>query len=206
MTARDDLLARVRKALGGDAGSADPAPIVRGYRSGGTLQRAELLDLLADRLVDYKARVRRCEESALATTIVDVLASRGVQKLVVPTGLADLPLDLELVVDDGSLTPAALDAMDGVLTNATVAIAETGTIVLDGSPDQGRRAITLVPDYHLCVVRADQVVQTVPEAIARLDPQRPQTWISGPSATSDIELNRVEGVHGPRTLEVILVG
>jgi L-lactate dehydrogenase complex protein LldG len=206
MTARDDLLARVRKALGGDAGSADPAPIVRGYRSGGTLQRAELLDLLADRLVDYKARVRRCEESALATTIVDVLASRGVQKLVVPTGLADLSLDLELVVDDGSLTPAALDAMDGVLTNATVAIAETGTIVLDGSPDQGRRAITLVPDYHLCVVRADQVVQTVPEAIARLDPQRPQTWISGPSATSDIELNRVEGVHGPRTLEVILVG
>ncbi len=109
-------------------------------------------------------------------------------------------------MDHGQLSATELDTFDGVVTNAAVAIAETGTVVLDGSPGQGRRAITLVPDVHLCVVRAEQVVETVPEAVAVLRPDRPLTWVSGPSATSDIELSRIEGVHGPRTLEVILVG
>ena len=150
--------------------------------------------------------------SGLAAAVGGALAERGVRRVVVPAGLdllvvlQALPPDVDLIIDD-DLSAQDLDAVDGVITGAAVAIAETGTIVLDGSPDQGRRAITLVPDYHLCLVRADQVVDLVPEAIARLADRsgRPLTWISGPSATSDIELSRVEGVHGPRTLEVILV-
>jgi L-lactate dehydrogenase complex protein LldG len=142
--------------------------------------------------------------------VAAALAGRGARRVVVPPGLSvSLPPEVEAVADDGlsPLAPQDLDAVDGVVTGAAVAIAETGTIVLDASADQGRRAITLVPDYHLCVVRAEQVVELVPEAIARLAAaaSRPLTWISGPSATSDIELSRVEGVHGPRTLEVILV-
>jgi L-lactate dehydrogenase complex protein LldG len=196
MTARDEVLARVRKAQGTQV---DAPAIPRSYRLSGDLSIPGLVELLTDRLLDYKAAVRHCDETALDDTIAAALTDRGAQNLVVPKGLAQWG-----TVDEG-LTTADLDTFDGVLTGSTLAIAETGTIVLDGSPDQGRRAITLVPDYHLCVVRASQVVQTVPEAIARLDPLRALTWISGPSATSDIELNRVEGVHGPRTLEVILV-
>ena len=194
MNARDDVLSRVRKALGD---SAQAGEVPRTYRTSG--DHDDLVGLLAERLTDYKARVRRCDEAGLETTIRTALDERGVHNLVVPPDLAAWG------TIDEALTTARLDEFDGVLTGATVAVAETGTIVLDGSPDQGRRAITLVPDYHLCIVRAAQVVQTVPEAVARLDPRRPLTWISGPSATSDIELNRVEGVHGPRTLEVILV-
>jgi L-lactate dehydrogenase complex protein LldG len=197
MTARDEVLARVRKAIGSQT---DAPAVPRSYRPAGTLSEAELVEMLTDRLLDYKAAVRHCDEVTLDATIAAALADRGAQNLVVPADLAAWG-----TVDTG-LSTAELDTFDGVLTGSTLAIAETGTIVLDGSPDQGRRAITLVPDYHLCVVRASQIVQTVPEAIARLDPSRALTWISGPSATSDIELNRVEGVHGPRTLEVILVG
>ena len=174
----------------------------RDYRTRGDLDLPALLELLTDRLVDYQAAVRRSAPHDLAATLATALAERHTRQIVVPPGL---PWELPGAVVDRGLTAAELDQLDGVVTACAVAVAETGTIVLDASADQGRRAITLVPDYHLCVVRADQVVQTVPEAIARLDPTRPLTWISGPSATSDIELHRVEGVHGPRTLEVVLV-
>ncbi len=167
-----------------------------------------LLDLLAERLADYRAVVRRAEPADLGAEICAALRRRGARRIAVPPGLElpALPDGVEPVAADG-LAPAALDALDGVVTGAAVAIAETGTIVLDGSPGQGSRGVTLVPDYHLCIVRAEQVVHLVPEAVARLAGRgtRPLTWISGPSATSDIELNRVEGVHGPRTLEVVIV-
>jgi len=223
--ARDEVLARIRTALGdsapaGPAPAADPVP--GSYRTSGELGTGQLLDLLAERLRDYGCTVRRTAPDQLMTAIGEALEQRGTRRIVVPAGLdlAGLPAGADIVADDG-LSPAALDGvelitdgglsaqeldqMDGVITRAAVAIAETGTIVLDGSPDQGRRALSLVPDYHLCLVRAHQIVGLVPEALARLDPGRPLTWISGPSATSDIELDRVEGVHGPRTLDVILV-
>jgi L-lactate dehydrogenase complex protein LldG len=201
MSAREDVLGRVRKALGPVRATVE---VPRAYRRTGDLDRTAILELFVDRLVDYKASVRRTDEAGLAATLAEALKDRGLESLVVPSGLVGWDLPVRVKVDE-ALSAAELDAIDGVLTCAAVAIAETGTIVLDASPDQGRRAITLVPDYHLCVVRAEQVVQTVPEAMTRLDPTRPLTWISGPSATSDIELQRVEGVHGPRTLEVIVV-
>ena len=213
MSARDEVLSRIRAALGPDRATGPAAAPPGGpgpaYRTAGQLSRAELLDLLAERLADYRAHVQRVGPGGLAGAISAALAERGARRVVVPPGLdlPPLPGGVEAIADTG-LSAAELDAADGVITAAAVAIAETGTIVLDGSPGQGRRAITLVPDYHLCIVRADQVVELVPEAVARLAGQadRPLTWISGPSATSDIELKRVEGVHGPRTLEVILVG
>ena len=198
MNSRDVVLGRIRAALGaGGVGVEVP----RSYRRGGTPAD---LDLLVDRLIDYRAEVHRCASADIADTIAKILPGNGT--LVVPPELPKswLPPSVEAVADDG-LEAARIAAADGVVTAATVAIAETGTIVLDGSPDQGRRIISLLPDLHVCVVRPDQVVASVPEAIARLDPRRPLTWISGPSATSDIELNRVEGVHGPRNLHVILL-
>jgi L-lactate dehydrogenase complex protein LldG len=206
LDARTEVLARIRSALG-------PEPVVpevsRGYRTTGDHPpgSAELLELLADRLRDYKAGVSRCTADELAATVaalLDRLAPGG--RLLVPPGLPEgWTSGRDVLRDDGSTTVDVLDTVAGVLTACSVAVAETGTIVLDAGPDQGRRALSLVPDLHVCVVRAEQVVHTVPEALRRLDPRRPQTWISGPSATSDIELNRVEGVHGPRTLEVVLV-
>jgi len=214
MTSRDEVLSRIRVAIGSGSDSITDAspPAAPGYRTLGDLDEAQRLDLLAERLADYRAAVRRATRPGLAAAVGVALSERGVRRIVVPAGLdllvvlQALPPDVDLIIDD-DLSPQDLDAIDGVITGAAVAIAETGTIVLDGSPDQGRRAITLVPDYHLCLVRADQVVELVPEAIDRLAPRsgQPLTWISGPSATSDIELSRVEGVHGPRTLEVILV-
>jgi L-lactate dehydrogenase complex protein LldG len=203
VTPRDEVLARIRAALG-------PAPqvpdIPRDYRLRGQHPpgSASLFDLLTDRLLDYRAGVHRRTEREVPAAIAGLLASRAATRAVVPPGL---PCDWvpEGIVDDGSLTADDLDHLDVVVTGCAVAIAETGTLILDGSPDQGRRILTLVPDLHVCVVRAGQVVETVPEGLARLDPVRPLTMISGPSATSDIELDRVEGVHGPRTLEIILV-
>jgi L-lactate dehydrogenase complex protein LldG len=209
VSARDEVLARVRAAL---ADGAAPAPVARNYRTADTppaLAADELLELLVERLVDYRALVRRSTTAMVAATVVAALTERGARRIAVaegilPAGLDHLEPGIELIGDDPPLSPAELDRLDGVLTGCAVAIAETGTIVLDGGSGQGRRALSLVPDYHLVVVTAAQVVATVPEGLARLDPARPQTWISGPSATSDIELDRVEGVHGPRTLEVIL--
>jgi L-lactate dehydrogenase complex protein LldG len=204
MNGRDQILARIRRALG-------PAPrkapeIARTYRQAGASPEPARLDMFEERLLEYQARVRRCAPGDVQQFVTTALADRGASRVVVPAGLEiEIAAGIDVVVDHGQLSAAELDTVDGVITLAAVAIAETGTVVLDGSRGQGRRAITLVPDYHLCIVRAGQVVETVPEAVARLRPQRPLTWISGPSATSDIELSRVEGVHGPRTLEVLLV-
>jgi L-lactate dehydrogenase complex protein LldG len=197
VTARDEVLGRVRRALSAaPAGSA----VTRAYRDVPVLEGEDLVALFADRVSDYRATVVRCGADAVAATVADAL---GGARPVVP---ADLPWRVEGAVPDAGQSAAELDAMAAVVTAAAVGIAVTGTIVLDHGPGQGRRALSLVPDLHVCVVRADQVVHGVPDAVALLDPARPQTWISGPSATSDIELDRVEGVHGPRTLRVVLVG
>ncbi len=206
MTARDVVLDRIRRALG-------PTPhvptIPRDYRVVADLDPADVVDRFATRVDDYHATVHRTTSDGLAATLASVLDRAGARRIVVPSGLADgwlagLSDDLDVQVDDPPVPTGELDAFDAVVTGVAVGIAETGTVVLDGSADQGRRAITLVPDHHVCVVTADRIVQTVPEGLARLDPTRPLTMISGPSATSDIELDRVEGVHGPRILDVIV--
>ena len=178
---------------------ATSAPVPRAYRGVDGTQVD--LELFADRLRDYKAEFHRCDVVAVSEVLAPLLSGR----VLVPQGFPQDWLGEGDWARDTALTARELDALDGVVTTCALAIAETGTIVLNGGPGQGRRAVTLVPDRHLVVVRAEQVVQTVPQAFALLDPRRPQTWISGPSATSDIELQRVEGVHGPRTLVVLLV-
>jgi L-lactate dehydrogenase complex protein LldG len=210
-SARDDVLGRIRSANRTGRSAGAPAEVARTYRTAGTSTAgsAALLDLLQHRLLDYHAAVHRTTEAELAPAIAAALATAvpGGGRVVVPPGLPDrwLGAVADVVRDDGLLSAPELDDMAAVVTASAATCAETGTIVLDGSSDQGRRAITLVPDVHVCVVRADQVVETVPELLARLDPARALTLISGPSATSDIELNRVEGVHGPRHLHVVLV-
>jgi L-lactate dehydrogenase complex protein LldG len=210
MSARDEVLARIRQAH-----TAAPPPdlayddIARDYRTTTSLDHNSLVELLVDRLLDYRALVRQCAPDELAGTIATAVADRGAASLVAPDGLNPSWLSevtIEVNADRNHfLTVAELDAVDGVITGCSVAIAETGTLCLDGSAGQGRRLLSLIPDYHLCVLAAENIVADVPQAIARLDGTRPLTLISGPSATSDIELNRVEGVHGPRSLEVIIV-
>ena len=209
MSAREVVLRRVRSAQAvGRRTDAVASP--RDYRRAGTdvPTGPVLLALLVDRLVDYRAVVTRTTEEHAAEAIAAVLARNGARSVVVPDGfpVPALPSVERLVRDEPVLSAVDLDGIDAVVTTSVVAVAETGTIVLDSGPGMGRRALTLVPDLHVVVVRAEDVVRGVPEALTRLDPTRPLTWISGPSATSDIELDRVEGVHGPRRLEVLLVG
>jgi L-lactate dehydrogenase complex protein LldG len=204
VTAREEVLARIRTALGAGDGAPDEVP--RAYRTSAGLAGPALIALLTERLRDYGTSVRRCAPDEVPAAARQALAERGARRVVLPAGLDLTGPDGVTLISDDALSPGALDAADGVVTTAALAIAETGTIVLDGGPGQGRRTLSLIPDYHLCIVRTDQIVAIVPEALGRLDPARPQTWISGPSATSDIELDRVQGVHGPRTLEVILAG
>ncbi|MEV7979586.1 lactate utilization protein C [Streptomyces sp. NPDC086519] len=208
MSSRERILGRVRRALAGVRD--EDAPVERAYlREHGQRSTAQTVDLLAENLADYRAVVHRCTAGELAAVIGRLVAGHGSTSVVVPAGLDQgwlAAMDAEQVADRAESTPHELDGVASVVTGCAVAIAETGTIVLDGGPDQGRRRITLVPDHHICVVRVpEQVVSSVPQALERLDATRPLTWISGPSATSDIELDRVEGVHGPRTLEVVLV-
>ncbi|MBM9507524.1 LutC/YkgG family protein [Actinacidiphila acididurans] len=217
-SSRAEILRRVRQALGTTTATAAPTPediardVPRDYATThATRTPLQTADLLAEHLADYRAHVHRTDAAGLAATIARLLTERGSRTAVVPAGLPGdwltdaRALDVDVVTDHPGLTPVELDAVDSVVTGCALAIAETGTIVLDASPDQGRRALTLVPDHHICVIRPEQIVESLPQALPRLTPTRPQTWISGPSATSDIELDRVEGVHGPRTLEVVMV-
>ncbi|MFI0960103.1 lactate utilization protein C [Streptomyces sp. NPDC021080] len=220
MSSRDLVLGRVRRALAdvprddGTLPERDPGyeqAVGRRYlREHGTRTVAETVDLLAENLADYRAIVHRATEDELPYVVMRLLAARRSRRVLVPPGLPPAWMsaaDPARVHDRAASTPRELDEVESVVTGCAVAVAETGTIVLDGGPDQGRRRITLIPDHHICVVRVPgQVVASVPQALERLDPARPLTWISGPSATSDIELDRVEGVHGPRTLEVVLLG
>jgi L-lactate dehydrogenase complex protein LldG len=215
-SSRERILERARLALT-DGGTGEPASVARAYRRAGTLAGAQLLTRFIERVEDYHARVRGVGRAGLPGAVADALRSHGVRRLAISSDLAEewlKALDPSLeVLRDGHpvrLSTEQLSSVDGVLSACALAIAETGTLVLDGGAGQGRRALTLLPDHHLCVVEAGQVVETVPEAVAALAAavaghRAPLTFVSGPSATSDIELTRVEGVHGPRTLEVILV-
>ena len=202
--ARDVVLGRIRASL---ADRPSVVTIPRDYER--SLPTAtDIVGLFVDRVTDYRATVHRTPTADLAATIDRVVRERGATRLAIPRGIPEHWLAesvAEHISDDPPLAVGDLDRLDGVVTGCAVAIAETGTIVLDGGPDQGRRALSLLPDLHICIVMTTQVVGTVPEALERLSPTRPQTWISGPSATSDIELQRVEGVHGPRVLDVVLV-
>ncbi|MBW8173005.1 LUD domain-containing protein [Ornithinimicrobium sp. Arc0846-15] len=195
--ARDEILGRVRAALAPSAKTERSRVISRSYRD--VTAPADPVSLFVERVADYQATVRLVSAAGVADAIA---AETEGMHCIVPV---DLPWDLSNAEIDDFQSNDELDTFDAVVTGAQVGIAETGTIVLDHQGDQGRRAITLVPDRHICIIRTDQIVAGVPEAIAELNPQRAQTWISGPSATSDIELTRVEGVHGPRRLVVLVV-
>lgn len=206
MTSREATLARICAAIGGAAVPSVP----RDYRVRGDLDAGATAHVFGQRVADYYATVHSTSPDGLPALVATILEGAGGTRVVVPSGLpadwvAGVRGGVTVVTDDGGLTTEDLDGVDAVVTGCAVAIAETGTVVLDAVADQGRRVITLLPDHHVCVVPVERIVATVPEGLARLDPTRPLTMISGPSATSDIELTRVEGVHGPRKLDVIIV-
>ena len=216
-SARETILWRIRHATRDVPESERPEDVAveRGYRHEDEAQREEIVERFAENVAEYEATVRRVSTDELPGAIEEILARRSVKRLVIPPYLPKewVPEGIEALRDAARprLTNEELDTSDGVLTGCALGIAQTGTIVLDSGRAQGRRALTLLPDYHLCVVREDQIVGLVPEAFVKLEETvksegRAVTFISGPSATSDIELDRVEGVHGPRTLEVLIAG
>jgi L-lactate dehydrogenase complex protein LldG len=207
--AREDVLGRIRGALG--PGVVVPE-IPRDYHVAGSGAAAGSEGVVArfcERAGDYKATVRRISAADVEGAVVEACREQGARRLAVPTGAPHHVAGLELLVDDPPISARGLDQVDGVLTGCALAIAETGTVVLDGGDQSGRRALTLVPDFHICLVEAARIHASVPDAIAALAPAaaegRPLTFVSGPSATSDIELERVEGVHGPRTLVILVL-
>lgn len=206
-TAKEEILNRIAAAQK-QAGLPDHVEIPREYQKEGTLNEDELREMLVGRLEDYKADVHVTDEAGLNSTLVDILKERGCSNVVYAPGMDAGLLDGfegTITPDDNAKDPRELDAVDAVVTESHVTSAQTGTIVLESNETCGRRALTLVPDRHVCIVRKDQIVYGVPEMVSRINPERPATWISGPSATSDIELSRVEGVHGPRDLIVVIV-
>lgn len=208
--ARTEILERIRGAVGTPGGHKQDghATIERVYRQESQLTRVELVELFASRIVHYDGSVRRCHAAELPDTIAQTLAARGKTRLYVPSDIdrSWLPPSIDFAADEHPST-SELDRSEGVITGCTVAIALTGTIVLTHGKGEGRRALTLVPDYHLSIVFADQIVETVPEGIRRVAARSPAliTTISGPSATADIEMTRIKGVHGPRVLDVVIV-
>jgi L-lactate dehydrogenase complex protein LldG len=205
-TARDEILGRIRAVT-----RAASEPVPRAYRRHGELAAGARVRLFAARVADYRAEVHEIAAGQVAAAIASACREHGVARLGVPAGLPrDWRPDSLEVVEDRGLSPRELDALDGAATGCTIGVAETGTIVLAGGPAEGRRALTLVPDLHICVIRCEQIVELVPEAMTIIEllvrhERRPLTFVSGPSATSDIELSRVEGVHGPRTLVALII-
>jgi L-lactate dehydrogenase complex protein LldG len=208
MNAREEVLARIAAALGPDA----QVPVVpRAYGPAGREPPGSpvLVERFCDRVAAYAARVHRAAPGGIDDSVAAACSARGSRRLVAAPDAKWRPPGLEIVPDDVGTDPRELEQFDAALTGCVLAVAETGTIALDGGQLCGRRALTLVPDHHICIVRADQIVAGVPDAIAALADaaraRQPVTLVSGPSATSDIELERVEGVHGPRLLDVIVV-
>lgn len=209
--AREAILQRIGKAKGvssADAAALAYAGIQRTYQQRASMARGAIIDLLIERLIDYDANVYRASASEVGARVQEVLAQRSVSTVIVPEGLPQEWMQGAHFIADTGEGALALDRFTSVMTTATFGIAETGTIVLQNAPGQGRRAITLVPDYHLCIIRASQVVETVVEAMRLLEPTKhlPTTFFSGPSATADIEMTRIKGVHGPRFVDVVLIG